>query len=374
MISTMKYRRMPIERESPEELGYGSISCNLSESSVSDAVLSDLRIPLGDLTLLYCEHRGDLRLRELIAQGHPGIGPEHVLVTAGAAAALFIVHTTLLEKGDHVVVEHPNYGTNLETPRAIGCALDRLSLEFASGFQPDLDRLRQLAGTGTRLISVTNPHNPTGVLKPTATIDEMLRLATDRKCRLLVDETYRDVSAVEKPTLAAALDSRAISVSSLSKAYGLPGLRIGWIVCRDEALLEDFLAAKEQIFICNSVVDETIARQFLEKKDEFLPRIRERTARNYALLRGFLAEKRWLEWVEPQAAVVAFPRFRAEIDVDVEAFYRLLLAEYRTMVGPGHWFEMDDRYMRIGFGWPDEAAMRQGLGSIDEAARRTQRR
>jgi aspartate/methionine/tyrosine aminotransferase len=189
-----------------------------------------------------------------------------------------------------------------------------------------------------------------------------------------VDETYRDVSQVEKPTLAAALDPRAISVSSLSKAYGLPGLRIGWIVCRDAALLEDFLAAKEQIFICNSVVDETIARQFLEKRDEFLPRIRERTARNYALLRSFMAEKRWLEWVEPQAAVVAFPRFRREIDLDVEAFYRVLLSEYRTTVGPGHWFEMDDRYLRIGFGWPEEAAMRQGLDSIDAAARRTVRR
>jgi aspartate/methionine/tyrosine aminotransferase len=374
MIPTMKYRRMPIERESPEELGYGNIACNLSESSVSDAVLGELRIRLEDLTLLYCEHRGDLRLRELIAASHPGIGPEHVLVTAGAAAALFIVHTTLLEKGDHVVVEHPNYGTNLETPRAIGCALDRLTLEFESGFQPDLDRLRRTAGTHTRLISVTNPHNPTGALKPPATIEEMLRIAADRKCRLLVDETYRDVSQVEKPTLAAALDPRAISVSSLSKAYGLPGLRIGWIVCRDAALLEDFLAAKEQIFICNSVVDETIALQFLEKRDEFLPRIRERTARNYALLRSFMAEKPWLEWVEPQAAVVAFPRFRREIDLDVEAFYRVLLSEYRTMVGPGHWFEMDDRYLRIGFGWPEEAAMRQGLDSIDAAARRTVRR
>ena len=369
----MKYRRMPIERESPEELGYGNISCNLSESSVSDALLADLRVRLEDLTLPYTEHRGDLRLRELIASSLPGIGPEHVIVTAGAASALFIVHTTLLEAGDHLVVEHPNYGTNLETPRAIGCALDRLSLRFEDGFQPDLDELRRTASARTRLISVTNPHNPTGVLKPAATVETMLQIAAERGCRLLVDETYRDVSDVKKPTIAAALDPRAISVSSLSKAYGLPGLRIGWIVCRDAALLEDFLAAKEQIFICNSVVDETIARQFLEKSHRFLPAIRDRTARNYAHLRTFMAESKWLEWVEPQAAVVAFPRFRPEIDVDTDAFYRLLLSEYRTMVGPGHWFEMDDRHLRIGFGYPKEEEMRQGLASIDEAARRARR-
>ena len=361
---------MPIEQESPEERGYSSVSCNLSESSVSDAGLGELRISLEDLSLPYCEHRGDRRLREVIASQYVGIEPEDVLVTAGAAAALFIVHTTLLEKDDHLIVEHPNYGTNIETPRAIGCRIDLLTLAFEARFQPDLERLRSLTGAQTRLVSVTNPHNPTGVLKLDATVETMLGIAADRDARLLVDETYRDVSDVAKPVLAAALDPRAISVSSVSKAYGLPGIRIGWIVCKDRRLLDQFLAAKEQIFICNSVVDEAIALQFLEKRAEFLPQIRARTERNYELLRQFMSRSSWLEWVMPEAAVVAFPRFRAEIAIDTETFYRLLLDEYRTMVGPGHWFEMDDRYMRIGFGYPSEAAMRDGLANIEAAAHR----
>ena len=106
---------------------------------MADADLADLGVSLDNLSLSYCEHRGDLGLREAIAADHDGIGPEDVLVTAGAAAALFIVHTTLLEKGDHLVVEHPNYGTNIETPRAIECEVELLRLTFATGFQPDLD-------------------------------------------------------------------------------------------------------------------------------------------------------------------------------------------------------------------------------------------
>jgi aspartate/methionine/tyrosine aminotransferase len=137
--------------------------------------------------------------------------------------------------------------------------------------------------------------------------------------------------------------------------------------------MDQFLAAKEQIFICNSVVDETIALRFLAKRDVFLPVVRARTERNYAELRQFLQRSSMLEWVAPEAAVVCFPRFRAGVEIDTDLFYRLLLEEYRTMVGPGHWFEMDDRYLRIGFGYPAEAAMRRGLANIEEAARRATR-
>jgi aspartate/methionine/tyrosine aminotransferase len=368
----MKFRRMAIEKESPEELGYASIACNLSESSVSDAVLGDIEVRLADLALPYVEHRGDRRLREIVAREH-GVSPDDVLVTPGAAAALFIVHVVLLERGDHLVVEHPNYGTNLETPRAIGCEVDPLSLHFEDGFQPDLDRLRAKVSSRTRLVSVTNPHNPTGVLKPETAVQGLLRIAEEAGARLLVDETYRDVSAVAKPPLAAALDPRALSVSSMSKAYGLPGIRIGWIVSRDAALMEELLAAKEQILICNSAVDEAIALRFLETRDRALPRIRARVAENEAALREWVGRQDWLEWVAPQAAVVCFPRFRPDVEVDTAAFYDVLLREYRTAVGPGHWFEMDDRYMRIGYGYPEPAAMREGLAHVERAARRAMR-
>lgn len=364
----MKYVRMAIEKESPEEYGYGNIENNLSESSVTDQVMRELQISIQDLTLLYCEHMGLPALREQIAAQYPGVKAEHVMVTAGAASALFILHTTLLERGDHLVVTHPNYGTNIETPRAIGAETELFPLTFEGGFQPDLDALARRIRPQTRLLSVTTPHNPTGVRLSDEALRGVLDLAERHGCHALVDETYRDISGHALPPVAATLSRRAISVSSVSKAYGLPGLRIGWLICQDEALMERLLAAKEQIFICNSVVDETIALRFLERRDEFLPRIRARTARNFQILDAWMGRQPYLEWVRPTAACVAFPRFRPEIQVDTALFYRLLLEEHRTFVGPGHWFEMPDTYMRVGYGWPDETAMRRGLAAIQAAA------
>lgn len=364
----MNYVRMAIEKESPEELGYGNIRNNLSESSVTDAVLGDLQISLRDLTLLYCEHMGLPALRERIAADHPGIRPEHVLVTAGAASALFILHTTLLERGDHLIVAHPNYGTNIETPRAIGAEVELLPLTFEAGFQPDLEDLARRVRPNTRLISVTTPHNPAGVRLSEERLRGVLDLAERAGCTALVDETYRDISGLDLPPLAAAQSPRAVSVSSMSKAYGLPGIRVGWLICRDEALMERLLAAKEQIFICNSVVDETIALRFLERRDDFIARIRAHTAANFAQLDAWMARQSTLEWVRPDSACVCFPRFKPQLRVDTDRFYRLLLEEHGTLVGPGHWFDMPDTFMRIGYGWPSERCFADGLAGIEAAA------
>jgi len=150
-----------------------------------------------------------------------------VLCTAGAAAALFIIATTLLEKGDHLVVVRPNYATNIETPRAIGCDIDYVDLSFEAGFQLDVDRLESLIRPNTRLISVTTPRNSTGVALSEATLRRLISLAETRGIRLLVDETYREMSFIPKLPVAASLSPSAISVASMSKSYGIPGIRVG---------------------------------------------------------------------------------------------------------------------------------------------------
>lgn len=364
----MKFVRMPIEKESPEEYGYERIACNLSESSVSDAVLAQLNLQLQDLTLFYGEHRGERRLRELIARQYGLPDPDHILITAGAASALFIVHMCLLEPGAKLLVEFPNYGTNLETPRALKCQIETLELTFEEQFIAPLSRYREKLTPDTRLISVTNPHNPTGTVKSQEWLAGIIELSRSVDCPVLVDETYRDLSSGEHHPLAATLDPRVISVASVSKAYGLPGIRIGWIVCQDPLLMEQFLAAKEQIFICNSVVDEAIAYQFLQQKPTLFPQIQRHVAHNLEILRDWMRQQSWLEWVEPQGGVVCFPRFKAEHALNLPLFYQRLQAEYHTFVGPGHWFEMDDRYMRLGYGWPTADALVQGLAFIEQAA------
>lgn len=363
----MRYRRMPIEIESPEQLGYGNIIYNLSESSVTDAHLDELHIRLNDLVLAYGDHLGKPELRALLAADAPGITPDNVLVTAGAASALFMVNTVLLQPGDHMIVAFPNYATNIETPRAIGCQVDMLKLNFEDGYRLDLDRLASLMTPQTRLVSLTCPHNPTGSMMTEAELRRVIELVEARGCYLLFDETYREMSFGPTLPLAASLSPRAISVSSLSKTYGLPGIRLGWLICRDHDLMDNFLAAKEQIFITNSVVDEEIAYRFLLNKAAHLQRIKAHINTQFGIIKSWMAGQSYLEWVEPAGGVVSFPRIKADVALNVDNFYRVLLEDYGTFVGPGHWFESDRRHMRVGYGWPGAAELSAGLNNLTAA-------
>jgi len=150
----VRYRRTPIELESPEQLGYDRIKNNLSESSFSDMRLVDYGVDadVGEILLPYGDHRGLERLRALIAAEGGDLRPDDVLVTAGAAAALFIVSSTLLDRGSHALVCAPNYATNLETPLAVGADVERLELRFEDGWRLDLDDLASRLRPAARAI------------------------------------------------------------------------------------------------------------------------------------------------------------------------------------------------------------------------------
>jgi aspartate/methionine/tyrosine aminotransferase len=364
----MRYVRMPIEIESPEETGYETIACNLAESSMRDRVLGDLGldIDLAKMVLLYGDHRGHPALRTLLA-AEGGCAVDQVLLTSGAAGALFIVSTTLLGPGDHLVVLRPNYATNIETPRAIGCDISCVDLSFERGWRYDEQDIAAAMTPRTRLVSITTPHNPTGVVLDPEALKRIIALVESRGAHLLVDETYRDLSTDSIRPFTTAQSERVISVASLSKAYGLPGLRMGWLMTRDRALNERFLAAKEQIFICGAVLDEEIAYRVYRRRSAELPRIAAEVERRRGVVRNWIAAEPRMEWVEPAGGVVAFPRIRAAAGIDVARFYAMLSGERKTLVGPGHWFEQDDRYMRIGFGWPTPQELADGMANISAA-------
>ena len=363
----MRYRRMPIEEESPEQLGYGLIRRNLAESSVADASLADLGADLGGLVLQYGDHLGLPELREAIAMDVPGATADDVIVTPGAVAALFIIHTSLLEAGDHLVVARPNYATNVETPRAIGADVAYLDLAYEDGWAVDPARIAALMTPRTKLVSLTTPHNPTGTTLSEATLREVIALVERAGARLLLDETYREMTFGEPLPVAAGLSPAVISVSSLSKTYGLPGIRIGWLVTRDRALRDRFLAAKEQILISGSLVDETIALHALRRRPEVLPAIRARIDEAFALTAAWLDGHDALEWVPPRGGVVGFPRIRPGVPVNPDAFYRVLFEDHGTIVGPGHWFEQPRTHFSLGYGWPTLPELREGLDAIDAA-------
>ena len=366
----MKYQRMPIEVESPEQVGYDAIRFNLAESSMRDRTVAELGLDLdlGRTLLLYGDHRGHPGLRTLLA-AEGECHPDQVLLTAGAAGALFIVATSLLEAGDHLVVLRPNYATNIETPRAIGAEATYVDLTFERGWQWTVDEIAAAMTPRTRLVSITTPHNPTGIVFDRGELARLASLVAARGAWLLVDETYRDLTLAEPAPFATALGPHVISVASLSKAYGLPGLRLGWLMTRDLALNERFLAAKEQIFICGAVIDEEIAYQVYRRRAQERPGIATAVAQGRGIVRDWIATEPAMEWVEPEGGVVCFPRIRPESRADVTRFYAALNGDLKTWVGPGHWFEQHDRYMRLGFGWPTHDELRGGLGAISAALR-----
>lgn len=363
----MQYKRMPIEVESPEEMGYGNIKYNLAESSVRDRRISDINADLNNLVLNYGDHRGSPELRNMICENSNILDSKNVLVTQAAAMGLFVIHSTLLSANDHLIVIRPNYATNIETPKAIGCEISYIDLTFETGYSIDIELVKNLIVSNTKLISITTPHNPTGTIIPENTIDEIIKLAEENNCFLLIDETYRELNFQTKikPYYSEKSD-KVISVSSLSKAYGFPGLRIGWIICKDAQLMNTFLAAKEQIIICNSVVDEYLALQILKNRYNYLKISHLVLKSNFLIVKNWIENHKYFEWIEPEAGAVCFVRFKDDCSIHFTSFYESLFDQCHTIVGPGHWFEQSDQYFRLGFGYAYETELIFGLTAIDK--------
>lgn len=367
----MNYQRMAIEKEAPEEVG-AIIKYNLSESAISDQTLDSLEISIPPgIILTYTEHRGSQKIRDFIAQTSNGVlSANDVLVTAGASTSLFIITTALLGPKDHLVVSRPNYATNLEIPRSIGCDITLVDLEFKSQFRIDVDRIAAAIRPGlTKLISICSPNNPTGAKCSNSEMQALVSLSKEHGCYLLVDETYKDLDyaafqeqEVKEVQSAACLGDHVISVSSMSKAYGVPGIRVGWLISTNKGLQEAFLAAKEQISISGSVIDELVAEQILSRRDEILPKTVAEMQRRRDLVAGWVEENSALvEWVKPEAGVMCLIKIKNKPAAGALAFYDKLLHEQGVYLGRGGWFEMDDLYFRLGYGWPTWEDLKTGL-------------
>lgn len=363
----MWYQRMVIEKESPEEYGYDRIRYNFTESSVKDQTLAGAGIELSpDLLLCYGDHKGMPELREQIAVNY-GLNREQVVVAVGACMAVFLVYNAILKPRDHIVTVHPNYPADIDIAESLGCQVDQYELRAEDGFRLDVKKLAAMIREETRLVSITLPHNPTGSMISEEDLRWLVRFCEEKDCYLLVDETYGDLTRGKRLSRAAALSRKAISVESISKALGVPGIRAGWLVTQDEALLEQIVAVKEQVCICGSVVDEACAYQVLRRKEELYAPIREDLEKKYQIVEAFLKKQEVFDWIKPAGGVVCFPTIRKEIELDPAEFYQVLNDKYGVFVGPGHWFGMDDRSFRLGFGWPSQQELKEGLPLLVKA-------
>jgi aspartate/methionine/tyrosine aminotransferase len=215
----------------------------------------------------------------------------------------------LLAPGDHAVVTVPNYQSMESLAIATGAEVDGLVLRADDGWALDLDALEGLLRPSTRLVAVNFPNNPTGALPDRETFERLVGLCDERGIRLFSDEVYRGLELDPADTLpqAADLSERALSLNVLSKAYGLPGLRIGWLACRDRDLLERLERRKHYTTICNAVPSEHLAAIALRNGEAIRARNRAIVAENVPLFEAFFAD-RPVDWEPPRGGCVCFPR------------------------------------------------------------------
>jgi aspartate/methionine/tyrosine aminotransferase len=360
----MWFNRMPLE-EWFDAYQYRT-RYDVGESAVKFLKLGDLGIDLNQVELRYGHHAGEPELRELIALEYEGLALEQTLVTSGGAEAIFSIAAALLKPGDHVIVEHPNYPSTYEVPRGLGCQVSLFKLKFSEGFRPALDRLQALITPRTKLIVLTHPNNPTGSMISTKTLKQLLAIAESQRIYVLFDETYRQLTFGPALPPAASVSPWAISVTSMSKSYGLPGIRIGWLATQSRAVLEGVLAVREPGYHNQCCFSEAIAIAALRRRDEFLLRARKHVATNLKIVEEWMAAQDHLEWVPPEGGAVCLPRIRDEVPTDPEALYRSLVLDHGVFVIPGRCFDIDNRFFRLGYGSTSQD-LAAGLDKISAA-------
>src|SRR5215218_677602 len=338
--------------------------------SVAEVLGAEGLEELAALPLGYTPTWGSDALREAIAATYDAVDPDDVLVFAGAEEAMFWAMQELVGPGGHAVVTVPNYQSMESVPLATGAAVSGLSLRPEDGWALDLDALRALLRPETRLVAVNFPNNPTGALPDPDAWAALVALCEERGIRLFSDEVYRGLEPDGTEPLRQAADASptALSLGVMSKAYGLPGLRIGWLACRDRAVLERLETRKHYTSICNPAPSELIAARALRRGAEIIARNRAIIARNLPVFDAFFAEHADLfEWEHPRGGCVCFPRYRGADGV--EAFCHDLLEQAGVVLLPASIYASDlgdvppDRF-RIGVGRADPEPALEAFGAF----------
>ena len=351
------------------------VAFNLSESGVQPLTLGELLDDQGSRdallaeSLRYTQTNGTPPLRAAIAALYPGATPDHVQVTNGGAEANYVTTWNLIEPGDEVVMMVPNFMQAAGLARAFGATVKEWPLAEAArgegGWRVDLDSLERLVSPRTRLIVVCNPNNPTGARFEAAALDRIAAIADRHGSWILSDEIYRGAErdGRETPTLWGRSD-RALVTSGLSKAYGLPGLRIGWIV-GPPARVASIWSYHDYTTIAPGALNDALARRALEpaRRQQLLARTRGILTRNYPIIAGWLdAHAGLFSYAPPDAGGIVYTRYHHPIN-STKLITRLRV-EHSVLIVPGDHFGMD-HYLRLGFG-DDPENLRAGLERLGD--------
>lgn len=315
-----------------------------------------------DLPLGYCEARGTLALRTAIAETYADCGPDNVLVTTGAIEANYLLFNTLLEPGDHVVAPYPAYQQLYSVPRAIGCDVSLWEVGPATNYRYDVGALERLLRPNTRLIVVNTPHNPTGAMLSPAEVRHIYDLAESVGAIVLGDEAYRWLEVQGGAPFAPPMFEHGqlgISVGTVSKPFGLPGLRIGWIVAPTE-VTESCWGARDYVSLSPGKLNDAIAQLAFKFRRQIIERNTEIITANLASASAWVAEHSdVLSWTPPRGGLLALLRYN--LSIDSRELADLLATEYGVMLAPGSAFGLE-RHLRIGLG-QDPPVFRAGLAA-----------
>ena len=367
-------RLEPFAMERLQSTWENRVAWNLSESGVHPLRLEDLadtqddRLALFGQTLGYTQTNGTVELRQTIAGMYPGATADHIQVTNGGAEANCIVLCHLLEPGDDVIVMVPNYMQAPGLARGLGANVRPWPLaggEAEGRWRPDLDALESMVTPRTRAILICNPNNPTGACFTAVEIDAICRIAGRVGAWILSDEIYRgaELEGDETPSAWGRYE-RVLVTSGLSKAYGLPGLRIGWVV-GPPVTIEALWGVHDYTTIAPGALSDRLARIALApgRRERLLARTRGMIRANYPLVRKWIGRRaQALSHVPPQAGAIVFMRYTYAINST--ALTDKLREEQSVLIVPGDHFNMDG-YLRIGFG-SDPAHLVSSLERVGE--------
>jgi hypothetical protein len=334
---------------------------SLSGSNLLHCDLADLPGAREALELHGDNDSGYKPLVEAIASTY-GVTPGMVAVAQGTSGANFLVFAALVKPGDDVLVERPGYDPLMGPPALLGARVTRFDRRFEDGYRLDPDAVRAALTPRTRLIVVTNAHNPSGVVASDADLDAIGRIAERHGARVLVDEVYLDTAAFAPARPAAARSPVFISTNSLTKSYGLAGLRCGWVTGAPD-LAEAVRRARDIVDGSGPFPTERLSVLAFSMLDRLAARAQRILTANGRVVGEFLASRPDLEAVLPQAGTVVFPRIRGV--EDAEPFVGRLARDFDTDVVPGHFFQAPAHF-RIAFGGRAEV-LAEGLAQIGRA-------
>lgn len=352
------------------------LELNLAESTNKDLILEEVWDESFDqglraLKLAYGTSQGDEELRELIGKKLQ-VEKKHLVITNGAAFGNFLAMLCLCEPGDEVITVQPNFPPTMDLIVGLGFKKKLLKLSFDNGYQLDAEALFKTVSEKTRLIILVSPLNPSGTIHSREEIMEISdRLNKDYpNCKLLIDETYREATyGINKviPTFAG-LRNNIVTVSSLSKCHGTPGLRIGWLYSNDDHFIKEVRTAKINTVISNSVLDEYVATQVLKKEPQIFQARRKHAAQGLERTKQWVElNKQLLNWNEPSAGALCCIKLKeTKFDQEqIEKFYALS-KHAGIQIANGAWFGESKRFFRLGFGYMEIEKLISSLEKLTE--------